>query len=513
MSTPEIQESTATAPGSLAEPLPAKRLHKKVFGIGLGIILALIVYFLMPKGVHPSVADGEIPIPENAIAVTAAVAVLMGTWWVTEAIPLAATALVPLVAFPLMSVQGFKATAAPYASGTIFLFMGGFFLALAIQRWNLHRRIALRTVLLVGTRPKQIVLGMMVATGFLSMWVSNTATAVMMMPIAISVLALLYEGASPAEILKSNFGKSLVLGVAYAASIASVSTLIGTPPNTLLRAYLADNHDITISFGQWMLFGTPLAWSFLFIGWWLLTSVIFKPEITEIPGGKELIQRELVAMGKMSRGEKIVSIVFLAAALAWIFLPTFFKDTFTDELIAMIIALILFLVPVDPFKGIALLDWKTAKDIPWDILLLFGGGLSLSAAFTFTGFSAWIGDQAGHLNGLPPIVLILLVGGLILMLTEFTSNTATAAAFLPIMGSVAMGMGMDVMVLAIPVALAATFAFMLPVATPPNAIAFGSGYLKINDMVKTGIWLNVIGLVLIVGFMATLGPIVLGYSI
>ncbi|MCI1676397.1 MAG: DASS family sodium-coupled anion symporter [Ancrocorticia sp.] len=513
MSVPEILPSTSAAAGESAKPLPKKRLHRKVFGIGLGFVLAALVYTLMPKIVHPSVAGAEVPVPENALATAAAVAVLMGTWWVTEAIPLAATALVPLVAFPLMDVQSFKTTAAPYASGTIFLFMGGFFLALAIQRWNLHRRIALRTVLIVGTKPKQLVLGLMIATGFLTMWVSNTATAVMMLPIALSVLSLVYEGAGAKEMLKSNFGKAMVLGVAYASSIASVATIIGTPPNTLLRAYMQETYDVTISFGRWMLFGVPLAWGFLFIGWWILVTFVFKPELDELPGGRDLIARQLKEMGAMSRGEKLVGIVFVVAALAWVFLPSFFPDTFSDELIAMMITLALFLIPVHPTEGIAILDWKTAKNIPWDVLLLFGGGLSLSAAFTYTGFSAWIGDKSAGLAGLPPILLVFIVAVLIVALTEFTSNTATAAAFLPIMGGVASGMGVDPMMLVIPVALASTYGFMMPAGTPPNAIAYSSGYVRIGDMIKAGLILNILGALLITLFSMTLGPLVLGYSI
>lgn len=239
MSTPEIRPSTSHAPGLDATPVEPRRLHRRVIGIGLGFLLAALVYWVMPDQVPQAVIDAA---PEGAeftahgLAVTAAVDTLMGTWWVTEAIPLAATALVPLVAFPLTQVSDFGTTAAPYANGTIFMFMGGFFLALAIQRWNLHRRIALVTVLTVGTTPKRLVLGLMVATGVMTMWVSNTATAVMMVPIALSVLSLVYEGASASDMLKSNFGKSLALGVAYSASIASVSTIISTPPATLLRA-------------------------------------------------------------------------------------------------------------------------------------------------------------------------------------------------------------------------------------------------------------------------------------
>lgn len=491
--------------------------NMKTIGLILGIVLAVIVYFIMPSELPEAVASGA---PEDAeftahgLRMTAALAVLMGTWWITEALPLAATALVPLVVMPLSQAQDFKATASPYASGTIFLFMGGFFLALAIQRWNLHRRIALTIVKIVGTKPKQLVLGFMIATGFLSMWVSNTATAVMMLPIGLSVLALVFPDAKPEQLLSSNFGKALVLGIAYSASIASLSTLIGTPPNTFLRGYLADNHDIVLDFGTWMLFAFPMAWIFLFIGWWMLVNLFFKPEIDELPGGKELIHRELAALGPMGRGESIVGVIFVLGALAWIFLPSLFKDAgVSDELVAMVIALVLFMTPVFAREDVRVLDWKTAKDIPWDVLLLFGGGLSLSAAFSNQGLSLWIGEQTKALQGLPVIVLVIIVTLIVIFLTEMTSNTATAAAFIPIMGGVAAGMGIDVMLLVVPVALAATCAFMLPVATPPNAIAYGSGYLKISDMVKGGLWLNLVGAALIVLWTMVFGPMILGIAV
>lgn len=511
MSTPPMRSSSHLAPGELAPPEEPGRLRRRVFGLGFGVALAALVYLVMPDEVPAALQNGDTAYTAHGLAVTAAVAVLMGTWWITEAIPLAATALVPLVAFPLAQVTSFQAVASPYASGTIFLFMGGFFLALALQRWNLHRRIALRTVLLVGTHPRQLVLGFMVATGFLSMWVSNTATAVMMLPIGLSVMALVYPDASGAELLRSRFGKALTLGIAYSASIASLSTLIGTPPNTLMRAYLADNHGVVIGFGQWMLFAAPMAWLFLLIAWWLLVSVFFRPELDELPGGRTLIKRELEEMGPMITGEKLVALVFVVGALSWIFLPSMFRDRgVTDELIAMCIALALFLIPVHPRRGIALLDWRTAKEIPWDVLLLFGGGLSLSAMFTASGLSAWIGEVSRGIGGLPVVLVVIAVTALIIMLTEMTSNTATAAAFLPIMGGVAGGINADVMLLVIPVALAATCAFMLPVATPPNAIAFGSGYLRIGDMVRGGIWLNLLGVVLITATVLVLGPPILG---
>jgi len=511
VSTPPIRPTTHIAPGELAPPEEPGRLHRRVLGIGLGLALAVVVYLLMPDEVPAALQGGDAEYTAHGLAVTAAVAVLMGTWWITEAIPLAATALVPLVAFPLTQVATFQATATPYASGTIFLFMGGFFLALALQRWNLHRRIALRTVLLVGTQPRRLVLGFMVATGFLSMWVSNTATAVMMLPIGLSVMALVYPESSGLDLLRSNFGKALTLGIAYSASIASLSTLIGTPPNTLMRAYLADTHGVVIGFGQWMAFAAPMAWIFLLIAWWLLVTVFFPPELEELPGGRDLIKRELEEMGPMITGEKLVALVFVVGALSWIFLPSMFRDYgISDELIAMCIALTLFLVPVHPRKGIALLDWKTAKEIPWDVLLLFGGGLSLSAMFTANGLSAWIGEISRGIGGLPVVLIVVAVTALVILLTEMTSNTATAAAFLPIMGGVAGGINQDIMLLVIPVALAATCAFMLPVATPPNAIAFGSGYVRIGDMVRGGIWLNLIGVVLITATVMLVGPLVLG---
>ena len=520
MSTPEIHESTNVAEGTLDEPRKGNQLVKNLVGIVAGIVLALIMYYVFPRelpdSLVQSMADAEGNLPDPAvladnIAFTAAIAILMAIWWIFEAIPLAATALVPLVTFPLFGVATFKATAAPYASDTIFLFMGGFFLALAMQRWNFHRRLALAIVLLIGTKPKRMVLGFMVATGLLSMWVSNTATAVMMLPIGISVLSTI--GHLETEDGKmSNLGTALMLGIAYAASIASLSTPIGTPPNTLLKGYL-EGEGISLNFGTWMIFATPLAWFFLLIAWQLLIR-LYKPEVDEIPGGRDLIKRQMKEMGPMSPQEKIVMTIFILAALAWIVLPTFFKDMgFSDAWVAMAVSLLLFLLPAHTHPdGIAILDWHTAKDIPWDVLLLFGGGLSLAAMFGTSGLSKWIGNVATGLAGVPVILMIAVVTAIVIFLTELTSNTATAAAFLPIIGAVAVGIGVDVQLLVIPVALAATCAFMLPVATPPNAIAYGSGYIQIKQMVKAGLWLNLLGIVLITIWTMWIGPAVLGYA-
>ncbi len=439
----------------------------------------------------------------------------------TEALPLAATALLPLVLFPLFGVSDIEDAASPYADDIIFLFMGGFMLALAMQRWNLHKRIALRTVLAVGTRPVMLIAGFMIATAFISMWVSNTATTVMMLPIGVSVLGLVWQlGDGRGD---PNFATALMLGIAYAASIGSLGTIIGTPPNTLLVGYLEDNHDISIAFGEWMLFGVPIAVVFLVIAWFVLTRLVFPPTMKSLPGGRELIREQLDEMGRMSRGEWNALAVFVLAALSWIFIPTLadveaignalpWLSNVSDAGIAMAVAVLLFVLPVDARAGVRTLNWDTAKQLPWGILLLFGGGLSLSSQFTATGLSEWIGEQVSGLDVLPLLVLVAVTVLLVLLLTELTSNTATAAAFLPILGGVALGLGHGPMVLVVPAALAATCAFMLPVATPPNAIVFGSGYVTTGQMIRGGVLLNVIGLVLVTLAAYTLGAWVLGIA-
>lgn len=493
--------STSASPGTAAP-------RRHWIGMALGPVLAVAVFLLLPDSLS---SQGK---------ATAAVAVLMAVWWVTEALPLAATALLPLVLFPFFGVSDISDAAAPYANDIIFLFMGGFMIALAMQKWNLHKRIALRTVLAVGTKPVLLVAGFMIATAFISMWVSNTATAVMMMPIGLSVLGLVSQlGDGKGD---PNFATALMLGIAYAASIGSLATIIGTPPNTLLVGYLEENFDITISFGEWMLFGLPIAVVFLAVAWFVLTRV-FRPRLTSLPGGRELIREQLAELGPMSRGEWNALAVFVLAALSWIVIPTLadidavanaipWIANISDAGIAIAAAVVLFALPVNRAEGVRTLDWETAKDLPWGILLLFGGGLSLSKHFTDTGLSTWIGERVGALDALPVIVLAAVVALLVLLLTELTSNTATAAAFLPILGGVAVGLGYGPMVLVVPAALAATCAFMLPVATPPNAIVFGTGHVTIGQMVKGGAWLNAIALVIITVAAYTLGGWVLGLA-
>ncbi len=491
-------------------PAETKQVNRRRWlGLAGGIVASLLMYFILPGSLSH---DGK---------VTAAVAVLMGVWWMTEALPIPATALVPLILFPVLTETGIKDVGASYGNDIIFLFMGGFILALAMQRWNLHRRIALLTLKVMGPKSGAMIGGFMIATGFLSMWVSNTATAVMMLPIGMSVLLLISRVAPEVgektinengePIIKSKFATALMLGIAYSASVGSLGTIIGTPPNTLLVGYLQENFDINIGFGQWMLVGVPLSIVFMFLTWFMLTKVLFKPEIKEIPGGRDLIARELKELGKPTTGETRVLAIFILAAFLWIFVPLIFDPApISDAGIAMLIAVLLFILPGGAARGVRLMDWQTAVQMPWGVLLLFGGGLALSAQFGSSGLTEWIGEVSHGLGGLPVVLLVVVVTAAIIFLTELTSNTATAATFLPVAGGIALGIGVDPMMLAIPVALAATCAFMLPVATPPNAVAFGTGYVSISDMVRGGLWLNLIGIVLITITTMTLAVWVFG---
>lgn len=515
-----------TSPGMRDQPLTSGEHTKRIIGLVAGPLLAIGLFLLMP---------GDLAVWPRLVAATA---VLMGVWWMTEALPIPATALLPLVVFPLgvpaaESDGGvtFDSIGASYGNNIIFLFMGGFMLALAMQRWNLHRRIALGVLKLMGAKTVNLVLGFMIATGFISMWVSNTATAVMMLPIGVSILVLVQrygtedalaadavpaaEQSAPGEaptqaeirsLTKSNFGTALMLGIAYAASIGSLGTIIGTPPNTLLAGHMAAEHGIEIGFGQWMLVGVPIAVVLLLACWLLLTRVLFRPEIDEVPGGRDLIAAELARLGRMSAPEAKVLVIFVLAALAWITVPLLSEyvlgldsPLLSDAAIAMVVGLLLFLLPAGggAGRGVRLLDWEAAKELPWGVLLLFGGGLALSGQFSKSGLSTWLGEQVRSLGEIPVWVLVVIAAIGILLLTEMTSNTATAATFLPVASGVALGTGVEPLMLAAPVALAATCAFMLPVATPPNAIAYGSGYVTIGQMVKGGVWLNIIAVVLI----------------
>ena len=470
-------------------------------GLYAGILLCILILLLTP------------PEGLNIVAWrTAAIAVLMAVWWITEAIPISATALLPIVLFPLFGIAPIGSTTAPYANPLIFLFMGGFIIAIAMQTWNLHKRIALSIVSFVGVKPSSIIIGFIIASAFLSMWVSNTATALMMLPIAISVLQIVNKESDNLTKPVTNFEIVLVLAIAYACNIGGIATLIGTPPNALMAAFMLENYNVEIGFAEWMLVGVPLVLIFLPIMYLLLARVIYPVKIKELPGGHSVITSQLSNMGNITKPEFRVALVFGGTALLWIIRPllTEYVPGLSDAGIAVTAGVILFLIPTGLNKGGKILMWKDLKDLPWGILILFGGGLSLAMAITSSGLATYIGEAVSGLNALPLALLILLVISIIVFLTEITSNTATAAAFLPILASTAIGIGQDPMLFVIPAAIAASCAFMLPVATPPNAIIYGSGKVSIPQMAKAGVSLNIIVSILLTLASYTLFAYVFG---
>ncbi|ERS81342.1 anion transporter [Marinobacter sp. EVN1] len=420
---------------------------------------------------------------------------LMATWWSTEAIPIPATALLPIVLVPALGLGTIGQATAPYANPIIFLFLGGFTLGLAMQRWNLHRRIALLTLKAMGDQPKRQIAGFMLATAFLSMWVSNTATAIMMLPIGLSVVAMM-DNSNPEGVRK--YATALLLAIAYSASIGGIATLIGTPPNALLAAYLSENQGISVGFAQWMVLGGPVTLVMLVLTWWWLTRRDFG--IGQASDSGQMIRDELAKLGVMSRGERLVAVVFVITATAWIFRPLLSASLMpwlSDTGIAIAAAIAMFLIPVDARQGTFVLDWDSANKLPWGVLLLFGGGLAMAGVISSSGLAEWIAGSLGVAGVLPTIVMMVIVASVIIFLTEVTSNTATAAAFLPLLGALAMAQDVSPLLLTVPAAIAASCAFMMPVATPPNAIVFSSGHMQISDMIKAGFALNLMGIVVV----------------
>ncbi len=445
---------------------------------------------------------------------TAGAAALMAVLWMTEAIPIPVTALLPLVLFPALQLSDIRETATPYANPLVFLFLGGFVIALAMQRWNLHRRVAIRLIGAMGTRPSRIIAGFLLASALVSMWVSNTATALMMLPIAMSVVQLI-PPAAQRDPATRGFGIALMLSVAYGATTGGMGTLIGTPPNALLAGYLDSVYGIKIGFGQWMLLGVPVVCVTLPIVYFVLTRISFRLGRAEVPGMAELLAVERSRLGGFSRGEAIVAIVFSGTALAWIFQPLIAKTLplVSDTTIAMTGAILLFLIPMNPRRGEFVMNWDAAKAMPWDVLLLFGGGLSLAHHIEKHGLSKYLGYLCQGFDGMPTIVAVAIICFGILMLTELTSNTATAATFLPIAAAVGVSMGQNPLLFVIPTALAANCSYMLPVGTPPNAIVFGSGLVRLPEMAKAGMLLNLLLVPVIVGILWILGPLVFGIEL
>ena len=476
--------------------LTPKRLAALIAGPSLAVLLLLLP------------APGEMN-PEAWRLV--ALAVWMVVWWLGEAVPIPATALLPIPVMPLLSIEKMQPVAANYGHPLIFLFLGGFLLAAAMQRWGLHKRIALNIVNFVGTSPGGIILGFMAATAFLSMWISNTATTIMMFAVGLSVIEFIAQK-TPDRAMVRNFGVALMLGIAYSASIGGVGTLIGTPPNALLASFLQSNYEIQVDFFTWMQLGVPVVLVMLPIAWLMLTKVIFPARDLKIGDAKDLIKHELAVLGAMSKGERAVAIVFVCAALGWILrkqLAGWSGLPINDTTIALVAAVVLFAWPLSREKGDFAVDWEAARNIPWGVLLLFGGGLALAGGFRVTGLAEWIGGRVSGFDvGTWALVFVVTVA--IIYLTEITSNTASTATFLPILGAVAIGLGIDPRMLAVPVALGASMAFMMPVATPPNAIVFSYEEMQLGDMVKAGFWLNIVAIAVAFGAMSLLAPAVFG---
>ncbi len=489
---------------------PPQRYYSKRQKIGL--ILGPLLFVLTLTLFQPH------DLPREALAVLAST-LWIATWWITEAIPIPATSLLPIILFPITGAVDSKTTTAAYGDDTIFLFMGGFIIALAMERWNLHKRIALVIISAIGTSTERIILGFMIATGFLSMWISNTATAMMMIPIGLAIIYQVSDNmekeGKQVDSENFSFGKSLMLGIAYSASIGGLGTLIGTPPNTIFAGVVKELYGVTISFASWMLFGVPLTIVLLFLVWLYLVKAAFPMSFKIIPGGKEVIHEEKQRLGSMSYEEKAVFTIFVITAFAWI-TRTFILEKFipiNDTTIALIAALVLFIVPSINKQGSYLMNWETAKNLPWGILLLFGGGLAIASGFNKTGLAEWIGAQLTIVSHIPFFWIILIVTTLVIFLTEITSNTATATMMFPIMASLSLAINVHPYSLMIAAGIAASCAFMLPVATPPNAVVFGSGYIQIGDMVKAGFWINLFSIIIITLAIYYLLPAVWGLDL
>jgi len=473
----------------MTPPLAGKRAPRglpksQIIGLTLGVVFLLMTRIL--------------PAPESMGSEAWAalgLMLLMATWWATEAIPIPVTALLPIVLVPAMGLGSISEATSSYAHPIIFLFLGGFTLGLAMQRWNLHRRIALLTLRAVGHRPKRQIAGFMLATAFLSMWVSNTATTIMMLPVGLSVVAMM-EDSEPEAV--HRYAISLLLAIAYSASIGGIATLIGTPPNALLAAYLSESQGVEVGFAQWMLMGVPVTLVMLTLVWWRLTRQDFA--LGESVGGGQLIQDELARLGPMSRGEKLVTAVFLLTAACWIFRPLLsagLMPWLSDTGIAIAAAIAMFLVPVNAAERTFVLDWESASKLPWGVLLLFGGGLAMAGAIGSSGLADWIAQALSVTSTLPLIAMMALSAAAVIYLTEVTSNTATAAAFLPLLGALAVSQGLSPLLLTVPAAIVASCAFMMPVATPPNAIVFSSGHLQVSDMIRAGFPLSIASIIVV----------------
>ena len=464
-------------------------LSKKIAGLFLGpIVFTLILFFFSPEGLN-----------YEAKCILASTA-WMAVWWITECVPIAVTALLPIVLFPVTGGLDLQSTTASYGHKLVFLFVGGFIIALAIEKWNLHKRFALNIIRITGSKKSKVILGFMIATAFLSMWISNTATSIMILPVGLAIIAQLKDDPNTIENENVVFGKSIMIAIAYSASIGGMATLIGTPPNMIFAGVVEQSYGIKISMFDWMKFGIPISATLLIICWLYLTKVAYKFPNEEFSEGRKEILNQIKLLGKFSYEESRVLIVFSLTAIAWIsrgYLETIIP-TIDDTIIAISFAVILFIIPTKKNSvDKTLLVWKDTVKLPWGILLLFGGGMAIASAFTKSGLSLWIADLLKNLDGIPLILIILAIVTTINLLTELTSNMATTAMLLPVLVTIALAINVHPYFLLISATLAASCAFMLPTATAPNAVVFGSGLLKIEDMFKKGIWMNIISIIII----------------
>jgi sodium-dependent dicarboxylate transporter 2/3/5 len=473
------------------------RITRQSVGLVAGpLVFIFINFFAQFNGLHP-----------QAQAVLAC-SLWVAVWWISEAVPIAATGLLPIVLFPLSGALELGSTTAAYGHQFIFLFMGGFILAIAIEKWQLHRRIALSIIALVGTNLHKILLGFMLATAFLSMWISNTAAAVMLLPVGIAIVQQLKVDDAVASSHQHPFGKALMLAIAYAASIGGMATLIGTPPNLVMAGVIKSTYGVEVSFVDWFVFAFPLSVILLLLCWWYLSRVAFRFEQKAFPGGSSEIKKQLQALGKMKSSEKKVMVVFVLMAFSWIsrsFLLVHFIPGLNDTIIAIAGGLLLFVIPASATEK--LLRWEDTEKLPWGIMVLFGGGMALAEGFERSGLALWIGEQFNSLEGIKFVLLLLILIASVNFLTEITSNLATTAMLLPVLVAIAAKLQIHPYYLLVGATLAASCAFMLPVATPPNAVVFGSGYLRIAEMVKAGFWMNVISILLLTAAVYWLLPL------
>lgn len=484
--------------------LRAARARYQDIGIWAGPAVCLLMLFIGPQG------GLEAPAWR-----TAAVGAWMAIWWATEARPVGVTAFLPLLLFAPLGITSMREAASHYANPIIYLYLGGFMIALAMQRWDLHRRIALVLLTASGTDGRSLVGGFMLTAALLSMWMTNTSTTMMLLPIVTSVIAVIADTVREiSEDERRNFNLCLLLGTAFGATIGGVATLVGTPPNAFLAAFLAENYGIEISFARWMLVGVPVTAIMLPLCWLVLTRMVYPISFHTSTETRELLQNLKASLGPPSSAERRVGIIFLCVVAGWMTRPWLSKflplDGVTDPGIVMAAAFVMFLVPSGGRNTLRLLNWQQTKELPWEILILFGGGLSLAAAVSTTGLAHWLGTSLVPLGawGIAAIVVGAVV--LVIFLTELTSNLATTATLLPVLAALALELGVSPITLTVPVALAASCAFMLPVATPPNAIVFGSGMITIPQMAKAGLVMNILGIVLLSLVALFLAPQILG---